>query len=150
LFSEEFLNLLTLEERQYLKFQPVIRKRGARRFYELLGPAGPPLVAVAGMKISGWRCSQCGHRTWSYWVKALSIRTFIAASDLPPFLRGIFTVGIPPEIHWAVTSERWKTLVGQKGTRGFASNLLGVVPEREVVREPELQTYEDVCRSELL
>ncbi|HXC36883.1 MAG TPA: hypothetical protein VNV43_13475 [Candidatus Acidoferrales bacterium] len=146
LFSGEFLDLLTPQERQYLKLRPVIRKRPARKFYELLGPAGPPLVAVAGLKISGWRCSKCGHRIWGYWVEGLSIRTFIAASDLPPFLRGIFTVGIPPEIHLAVTSERWKALVGQKGTRGFTSNLLGVVPEHEVVRVPELPTYEESLR----
>jgi len=146
LFSEEFLGLLTPEERQYLELRPVIRKGRARMFYELLGPAGPPLVAVAGMKISGWRCSQCEHRAWGYWVKGFSIRSFVAASDLPPFLRGVFTVGIPPEIHLAVTIERWKALVGQKGTRGFVSNLLGVVPEHEVVRIPELQTYEERLR----
>jgi hypothetical protein len=143
LFSEEFLGLLTPEERQYLELRPVIRKGRARKFYELLGPAGPPLVAVARMKISGWRCSRCGHRTWGYWVEGFSIRTFVAASDLPTFLRGVFTIGIPPEIHLTVTSERWKTLVGQKGTRGLVSNLLGVVPEHEVVRDPKLQTYEE-------
>jgi len=143
LFSEEFVGLLTPEERQHLELRPVIRKGRARRFYELLGPAGPPLVAVAGMKISGWRCSQCGHRAWGYFVKDLSIRTFVAASDLPSLLRGVFTVGIPPEIHLAVTRERWRGLVGQKGTRGLVSQQLGVVPEHDVVRIPELQTYDE-------
>jgi hypothetical protein len=43
---------------------------------------------------------------------------------------------VPPDIRLAVTGERWKQLVGQKGTRGFVSSLLGVAPEQEVVRSP--------------
>jgi hypothetical protein len=50
--SEEFLGLLTTAEKRSLEFQPTIRKRG-RRFFELVGPEGPPDVAVAGIKISG-------------------------------------------------------------------------------------------------
>lgn len=138
LFSEEFLGLLTPEEKQHLEFRPAIRKGRGKRFYELLGPAGPPYVAVAGLKISGWRCSECGHRAWGYWVKGLSINNFVSASDLTPFLRSVFTVGTPPEIQLAITRKRWRELVVKKGTRGLGSHLLGVVPEHEVVRVPEL------------
>ncbi len=143
LLSEEFLDLLTPEERQSLELRLAIRKGKSRKFFELLGPSGPPFVAVAGLKISGWRCSQCGHRTWGYWVDGLSINSFVAGSDLPPVLNGVFTVGIPPEIHLAVTAKRWKELIGQKGTRGFVSRLLGVAPEHELVRIPELLTREE-------
>jgi hypothetical protein len=66
LVSEEFLALLTPDEKRNLEFQPTIRKRG-RKFFELVGPEGPPHVAVAGIKISGWRCTLCDHRTWGYW-----------------------------------------------------------------------------------
>ena len=37
-----------------LEFPPTTRKRG-RKFLELVGPEGPPHVAIAGVKINGWR-----------------------------------------------------------------------------------------------
>ena len=56
---------------------------------------------------------------------------------------GVFTVGTFPEVQLAVTALRWKELLGKRGTRGFASSQLGVVPDYEVVRHPELATYEE-------
>ena len=140
LISEEFLALLTPDEKRSLEFQPTIRKRG-RKFFELIGPEGPPPVAVAGLKISGWRCTKCDHRTWGYWVEGLAISSFVARSDLSARLSGVFTVGTYPEIQLAVTALRWKELLGKKGTRGFASRQLGVAPDHEVVRRPQLATY---------
>lgn len=140
--SDEFLALLTQEEKSRLQFQRTARKRG-RQFHELVGPEGPPHVAVAGVKINGWRCTQCGHSTWGYWAEGMAIRSFVARSDLPPNLGGVFTVGAFPEIKLAVAASRWKDLLGQRGTRGFASSRIGVVPDHEVVRRPELATYED-------
>ena len=144
--SHEFLGLLTSEETKRLEFRPILRSGRARKFYELLGPKGPPLVAVTGLKASGWRCSQCGHRTWGYWLKNSSINRFVASSDLPPSLNGIFTIGTPPEIHLVTTMARWKDLAGRNGTRGFVSRLVGVAPEHEVIRVPELKTYEECLR----
>ena len=140
--SEEFLALLRPGEKRSLEFQPTTRKRG-RRFFELIGPEGPPHVAVVGVKINGWRCTQCDHRTWGYWVEGMAISSFVARSELPTPLPGLFTVGAFPEIELAVTASRWKELPSQKGTRGFASRQIGVVPEHEVVRRPELATYEE-------
>lgn len=140
LLSEEFLALLTPSEKRSLAFQPTTRKRG-RKFFELVGPEGPPHVAVAGIKISGWRCTQCDHRTWGYWVEGMmAINSFIARSDLSTPSGDLFTVGTFPEIQLAVTARRWSELLGKKGTRGFASRQLGVAPDHEVVRCPELPT----------
>jgi hypothetical protein len=138
LLSEEFIGLLSPEERRHLEFRPVKRSARARKFHELIGPSGPPFVAVADMKVSGWRCPQCDHRTWGYWSEGLSIDSFVARSDLPRSPQGVFTVGVLPEVQLAATAERWHELVGRKGTRGIVSRLLGVVPDREVVRLPEL------------
>jgi hypothetical protein len=135
--SEEFLALLTPQEKRGLEFQPTIR-RGRRKFHELVGPEGPPLVAVAGMKFNGWRCTQCDHRTWSNPIDGMAISSFVARPDLRARLRGVFAVGAFPEIELAVTASRWKELHGRKGTRGFASRPLGVVPALEVVRRPKL------------
>lgn len=148
LLSEDFIELLTEREKDHLQLRPVVRKRRGRRFYELLGPAGPPFIAVAGLECKGWRCTECGHRVWGYWIKDLSIDSFVAASDLPSPLPSLFTVGTVPEISLAVTAGRWKELVGKKGTRGFTSRLLGVVPGTEVIRCPELPTYEECLQGQ--
>ena len=142
-FSEDFLGLLTRTERDHLEFRRVVRSRKARDFFELIGPAGPPEVAVVGLECAGWRCSRCNYRTWGYWLKDLSIQSFVARSELPQPLPGVFTVGVPPEVELAVTAKRWKELVGRKGTRGFTSSQIGVVADHEVVRVPELKTYEE-------
>jgi hypothetical protein len=139
--SEEFLALLTRAEKSRLEFQPTTRKRG-RKFFELVGPEGPPHVAVAGIEINGWRCRRCDHRTFGYSVEGMAMNSFVARSDLPKRLGGMFTVGSFPEIELAVSAPRWKELVGRKGTRGFTSSRLGVVPSNEVVRRPKLSTYE--------
>jgi hypothetical protein len=141
LVSEEFLALLEPDEKRSLQFQPTVRK-GRKKFYELVGPEGPPYVAVAGITISGWRCTQCDHRTWGYWVEGMAINSFVARSDLSAQSNGVFTVGTFPEIQLAVAAPRWKALLDKKGTRGFASRQIGVVPDHEVVRCPELPTYE--------
>jgi hypothetical protein len=140
--SEAFLALLTPEERGGLEFQPTLRQRG-RKFFELVGPEGPPPVAVAGLAASGWRCTACDHRTWGYWVPGMSISSFVARTDLSESLAGVFTVGTFPEIELAVTAPRWQELVGRPGTRGFTSRPLGVAADPEVVRQPELPTYEE-------
>jgi hypothetical protein len=141
--SEEFLALLSFEERQGLVTRRVARRGKSRKFYELLGPAGPEFVAVAGLPVSGWRCSACGRLTWGYSLDGFSMHSFVAASDLSRPLPGIFTVGRPPEVHLCATGERWRELVGKSGARGFLSRALGVVPDREVVRHPELPTCEE-------
>jgi hypothetical protein len=138
--SEEFLRLLTAEELANLTLRPVFRKGRGRKFFEVTGPAGPPFVAAAGLEFAGWRCGACDHRTWGYWLEDMAIGAFVAKSDLPASPPDVFTVGIPPEIHLCATAQRWHELVGRKGTRGFVSTLLGVVPEHEVVRHPELAT----------
>jgi hypothetical protein len=82
-FSGEFLNLLSAEEKRSLEFRPVIWKSRRRQFHELIGPEGPPFVAVAALPVRGWRCWLCGHRTWGYYVESMSINEFVAKSDLP-------------------------------------------------------------------
>lgn len=137
--SQEFVDLLTPEETAGLELRPVTHTLRNRSFYEVLGPGGPRSVAVAGLPISGWRCAACGHRTWGYWIKGLTINSFIAADDLPRTLPGVFTIGAPPDVQLVATADRWRELVGRRGTRGFVSRRLGVVPISAVTRTPNLE-----------
>lgn len=140
IYSEEFLNLLSSEERAGLDLRPVeLTRQSRKRFFELLGPSGPPLVALAEHPVNGWRCPACGARVFGYQgSQEVSIDSFIAKSDLPSPLPQIFTVGSQPNVELCVTAERWATLVGQAGTRGLISHRVGAAPDNEVVREPDL------------
>jgi hypothetical protein len=143
IFSELFLNLFTEEENRRLQFRPVERRRTARkRFFELIGPAGIPFVAVADLPVSGWFCSSCGYRTFGCWVEGLETHQFVGQDDLAKPLPGLFTVGIPPGVQLCATGQRWRELVGKKGSRGFVSLPLGVVPARQVLRNPALESLE--------
>jgi hypothetical protein len=142
-FSDQFLALMTDDERERLQFRKVDRSPRARKtFYELLGPAGHRLVGVSDLPVSGWYCDACGYRTFGYWMPRLTMHDFIAAEDLPAPLPTMFPVGAPPEVQLCVTGARWKELVGRNGTRGFTSRPLGVVAADRVIREPELESLQ--------
>jgi len=145
--SEEFISLLTADERDSLILRPVNRKAKARQFYEILGPSGPPFVGATELQHKGWHCSECDYRVWAYFLQDFAIRDFIAAVHLPETIPGIFTVGSPPNIHLCVTGEKWRSLVGRKGVRGFVSHPLGVVKNGAYVLNPKLPTYEEASSS---
>jgi hypothetical protein len=138
IFSDRFLDLLTDDERQRLHFQPVECLRGRRRFFELVGPQGPPNVAVSGLPQRGWRCQTCSLSRWTYLIDGMYIRTFIAKADLPDSLPSVFTIGTVPDIRLVTSNERWGELSAGNGTRGILSHPLGVVKEDELIRVPEL------------
>jgi hypothetical protein len=125
--SREFVDLLTPAERAGLQFREVDQPARGRTFYELLGPGGAGPVGVNGLQLSGWRCANCNHCTWGYWIQGLAIDTFICREDLSPDTPGVFTIGTPPGVQLVATATRWSELVGKRGTRGFVSRRLGVV-----------------------
>jgi hypothetical protein len=142
IFSQAFLELLTAEERLRIEFRPVKRaKRTRKMFYELIGPSGPPYVVVVGLEFSGSVCEACGYRQFSYCKNGFW--DFIAHSDLPSPLPGVFSIGTAPNLSLCVTAKRWAKMVGRPGTRGFISLSIGVVPDHEVVRNPEFKTFQE-------
>jgi hypothetical protein len=142
IFSEDFLMLLTNDERQNLNFRLVNRSsRSRKQLFELVGPSGPSPVAIAGREANGWRCTACGARVFGYHYESATttISSYVAAADLTARVRPVFTIGAQPSISLCVTAERWASMVGKRGTRGLVSRLIGVVPDNEVVRIPDLK-----------
>lgn len=146
-FSENFISLLTDEERRRLVLRPVQllaeagKQADTRKFYELLGPGGPTAVSGQGLKASGWRCEACGYRTFGHWMDDPRIDGFVAAEDLPAPLPTVFSVGTL-EVRLCTTAARWREMVGRNGTRGLTSCRMGVVPAGEVVRDVVLPTLD--------
>lgn len=146
IFSEHFLQLLKKDEKQRMKFLPVDSTQKIRKqYFELVGPSGPPKVAVAGLDLGGWVCETCGFKRFGP-AKQVGIGDFVAGSDLPAPLPEVFPVGTEPNVSLCVTAERWARMAGKAGTRGFTSRLLGVVADREVIRDPELKTRREQMR----
>ncbi|HQR07655.1 MAG TPA: hypothetical protein PLN21_12580 [Gemmatales bacterium] len=140
LYSDAFLELLTDEERGRLQFQPALNQQNKKKYFELIGPAGPALVGIRSKPVQGWKCSTCGHRWFGYWSRDFSLNMFVAKDDLPSPLPSMFTIGRLPDIHLVATAERWSQLVGKKGAKKIISTPIGVVAGNEIVREPELPT----------
>jgi hypothetical protein len=140
-FSENFLMLLSRAERRPLQFQLVdCLKKTRKQFFELVGPSGPPLVALTTGKVTGWQCTACGARVFGYdYSPDKSIYTFIARADLAQPCPEVFTIGTQPNVLLCMSAQRWADLVGQRGGRGLISRLVGVVPDDEVVRQPNLE-----------
>jgi hypothetical protein len=141
IFSEDFLALLSPAERNHLELRPInYHKKTKKKYWELLGPAGPPFVAVAGLRPDGCQCAICGFRSLGYVTENRRIHDYVARTSLPKPLPEVFTVGgQPDDVQLCIRGERWRKLIGKKGTRGVVSHPLGVVDDGEVMPEPELR-----------
>lgn len=144
LFSSSFLQLLSDREKRRLEFRPIEQtKKTRKKYYELAGPNGPPTAYVSGINMSGCECETCGNRSFSFYAENSAIFNFIADDDLPDPLPEIFTIGRSPEIQLCMSSARWASIVGKKGTGGFTSTPLGVAPATQNERAPEFETLQE-------
>jgi hypothetical protein len=142
-YSEAFLMLLSAAECSRLRFKRVERNKKARKqYFELIGPAGPPYVAIRNVEFSGWECPSCKARSFGHWSETSAMTNFVARADLPQPMPEVFTIGPPHSLALCVTADRWAQMVGQRGTRGMVSMPIGVVPDDEVDRAPQLPPRE--------
>lgn len=140
LFSSDFLELLTTDEKESLQFRPVLRKKSAKKtFFELVGPAGLDQVGATEVNTSGWQCSKCGYQCYGHWSQQFSIWYFVAAEDLPNPLPTVFTFGDPSDLRLCMPMQRWQQIVGKPGARGVMSSQLGVVQTKRLERRPKLE-----------
>jgi hypothetical protein len=137
-FSDRFLALLTDAERGQFDWRPVYRTdRGRKAFFEMIAPPEVPLVAVASLDFRRpWVCDTCGRRSaLRYYQPDFDIYEFVCRFDLPRPLPSCFTIGFDYTASLVFLRERWAELAGHPGTRGLASNNVGVVDEAECVRD---------------
>lgn len=147
IFSGNFLDILSEQEKSLLDIREIQQAGKTRKkYFELVGPSGPPTVALAGVEVGGWQCEKCGYKTFSYQAEDSAISDFVSMDDLPSPLSEVFTVGIAPKIMLCMTGERWASIVGQIGTSGITSSPLGVAPASKVVRNPQLVTRQELDR----
>ena len=143
--SEEFLRLLTTDERAQFGTRPVKwEPRRRKAFFELIPKRFISPVAIKGLEINGHRCEVCGRRTYSH-GKALGWTVeVICRSDLPSPLPPCFFVGDATEMRFYTTRKRLNQLYGRAGARKLHSTPLAVINERSCLRQPWLPTMDEM------
>lgn len=145
-FSEEFLAILTRQERDRFEWRPVVRgPRAKKKFFELVAEPGVPLVGMQGLEYRPlWECDDCGERASPTFApghglgKELSetgISHFVSRADLPDPLPTWVFIGGPVHYSLGVRQERWQELMRKRGARGLVSTPIGVLAPSQVARD---------------
>ena len=149
IFSQEFTNALTPEERCRFNWIPVeAGKKSERKFFE---PLGSPLVTrimpkglfseAERLQPDGFHCRKCGRlQLAGIPQRSGGIYTFISEADLPKPVPSCFQVGYPAGLEFCMTKERWNALVGKPGTRRLLSRPVGVVKKNWINPNPQLES----------
>lgn len=155
LVSDDFLNILSDEERSLLRLIPTERvKPGKKKFYELVGDAIATRVGILGSKlvVGDLECERCGFFS-DPWPEHANLPTeaqvAIARADLPSKLPSFFVVGQNGgNVEICMAKERWLEMRGKKGAKKALGAPLVLLSECFVDRQPKRKivnwpTYED-------
>lgn len=145
-FSEEFLALLTRQERDRFEWRPIVRaQRAKKKFYELVLEPGVPLVGMRGLQYRPlWECDDCGQRASPMYfpghgqdqaLRDAGIAAFVSRAALPDPLPVWLFIGGPIVYDLGVRQERWQELMRKRGARGLVSTPIGVLKPAQVARD---------------
>lgn len=149
IFSDDFLALLLPGERTRFAWRRVARpSRAKRAFHELLGAdLTMESVGISGLpKTGGWRCDRCGYRVLPHYVAWSWPSHWVCATDLPRRVPSCFGLTSGHDLALCITAERWRSLVGKRGTRGLLSYEVGVAPPGRCDTAPKLRSIRLIAR----
>lgn len=150
IFSDDFLALLLPAERKRFAWRKVVRPGRAKRvFHELLeADVTVENVGVSGLpKSGGWRCDRCGFRRLPHYVAWSWPQHWVCATDLSRRLPSCFGLTDGHDLALCITTERWRRLVGKRGTRGVLSYEVGVAGPDRCNRAPVLRSIRSIARA---
>jgi hypothetical protein len=135
-FSENFLSLLSNEEKAGLKLLPVKGPaRAKKRFFMLTGMPVADYVGVPGFEgLLLHQCRRCKGRLSIGYLRNSKMYHFLALKDLPKLLPTVFAIGREGNVSLCMTQERFSQLLDQPGTRNLTSRRIWVVPDDRFVR----------------
>ena len=149
-FSEQFIALLTPEERERFTWRKVERSRRAKKaYYEIVASTiDVPLVGVRGLRDQGGgRCETCGWFSLPFYnVSGGGPHHFVCSADLPDPVPSCFAAVEGRTSKLCFTIERWGELVGRPGARGLTSDDIGVLAPERCDREPDVPTLSQIDR----
>ncbi len=145
IFSEEFLELLSPDEKANLIARPVESEIASKRnFYEVECFKSTEVVFVKGINISGWKCDECKKnvpRAYSHYSET-AINYFVTN---PPSANCL-TVCAPDKSFFCLPRRRWEEIAGKIGTKGLAASPIGVVPAHLVDVNPKVELVSDIIK----
>jgi hypothetical protein len=147
IFSKEFLDSLSPEEKDRFLWLPVQAVKSKREFFEPLSAPLVPSVMPKGLfaeaerlQPDGFLCRKCGRAQLSGIPQGGGgIYSFISEADLPPELPSCFQIGQEGALYFCMPKIRWSSLVGKPGTNRLMSRQVGVVRKGWVNAKPMLQ-----------
>jgi len=148
IFSSDFTEALSAQERQRFKWQPVESvEKSKKKFFE---PISLPLarkVMPKGLfrekdrlQPDGFCCKKCGRKEVTAVQGSAGIIAFISEANLPKPLPSCFQFGQVASLVFCMTKSRWSELRGKPGTKRLLSNQVGVVKKGWVNPTPLLET----------
>jgi hypothetical protein len=147
-FSQDFIGLLTRRERSSFEWRPVQRRRGTKRYVELVGAeVTVPRAALKGAGIKIDTCAKCGGSgaptyvlldKQPKWLRMLdrAPTQFVDVADLPQPVPSCFAIGNRERLSLTFTPERWRSLLGRKESQGIGASTVGIVASECVEARP--------------
>ena len=141
--SDRVRDLLRPGERSAFEWRPVDQPRRVRRtFFELIAKEPLPYVADRKERVQGWRCQECGRRTFGIQGK---FNPFVAANDVPRPTPKILAIA-SHRLQLALPVVRWRNLRGQPGAKGVIAKPVTMLPRSRIWRRPRLR---DLTRTDI-
>jgi hypothetical protein len=140
-FSSDFLEQLTPDERRGIEWRPIVPSKGEKReFFELVPRDTPvPTVGEQGFTTYYALCKTCG---WKWvvpdYVKGRPI-SLVSEADLPRPMPSVLTVGRWADPSLAASEERWLEFVGTPAMKGIKGGVIGIIAEDAVDRAPSFK-----------
>lgn len=142
-YSEEFLSLLSSEERAALTLVPVHGPKGSRKsFFHLGGEPAVNYVGVPGFEgLVNHQCGRCERLLGICYLRNCEFFEFIARNDLSRPTPAVFTAGWPGDVSLIMTRRRYARMIGKRGMRNIRSSRLWVVPDDQFVRQIDSRSH---------
>jgi len=151
IFSLEFVNALSLVERDRFSWIPVDSDRGSKRkFFEPISAPVAERIMPKGLfpekerlQSDGFFCAKC-RRTQLVGIPqgAAGLFSFISEADLPTPLPSCFQIGQTANLEFCMSKKRWEELKGKLGTNRLTSRQIGIAKKNWVNLHPKLQVLE--------
>ncbi len=150
-FSEDFLSLLTEQEKSLFDFRPVQYHSESKNrkcdYFELSCDSPFSFVGNSAYDSDGITCRECGHIDIKYYHINSPLERYLSSSDLPDPLPSCFPIGSHQMPVFCLTRQRWDEIRGHKFAKGLISRPVGVVPDDLCETDPDQHNIFGKCEN---
>jgi hypothetical protein len=139
-YSEQFITLLTVKERDECRFRQVVTATASRRhFFELAGkPVGDWVAACTLGGSGGFGCISCSRRVVYHTIGRTIVRILEKSASLHP-TGGVRVAGAAPFNGLVCSLARWDELRGKPGTKNIVAQRIGIAKPDQINDKPAVE-----------